>query len=216
MRALALVAVLSACGGTTSVSGAGATQPAGAGAGQPVSDPNLATHDVFLTEDDVAPSRYGRTDLDRVIAAEHAALDTADAALATLANDPKPDDALAGALADRGVRQRFVATLESCRDSNRRCPPRLEDRPFTYDLASDKDPKLDVPLRFDLEDWRNVTAELNERACACRTLACVDALDAAMNALETRPMPQVSEDDAAATSLTRARACAMRLRGRRS
>jgi hypothetical protein len=209
MRALALVAMLSACGGPTSVSTAGATEPGGAGAGsdQPVSDPNLATHETFLTEDDIAPSGYGRPDLDRAIAAEHAALDTADTALATLANDPKPD---------RGVRQRFVATLESCRDSNRRCPPRLDDRPFAYDPASDKDPKLDTPLRFDLEDWRNVTAELHERACACRTLACVDAVDAAMNALEARPMPQVTADDAAITSLTRARACAMRLRGRRS
>jgi hypothetical protein len=215
MRALALVAMAIACGGQTGMSGGTSTPPA-AGASETTSDPNLATHEGFLADDDGAQPHYTRADLDRTLAAEHAALDAADAQLATLAADPRPDDTQATLLADRAVRARFVTALEACRDGGRSCPPKLDDRPFSYDLAGAKDPKLDVPLRFDLEDWRLVTAELHERACACRTLTCVDAVDAATNALESRPMPQVTADDAAIASLTRARACLMRLRGRRS
>lgn len=213
MRALALVVVVSACGAPASVS-RGSTQRGGSS--EATADPNLATHEGFLADDDGASPRYSRADLDKAIAGEHAALDAADAQLATLAADARPDDAAAALLADRGVRARFVTWLEACRDGGKSCPPRLDERPFTYDLASDKDPKLDVPLRFDLADWRLMTAELHERACACRTLTCVDALDAVANALEARPMPQVTADDAAIASLTRARMCLMRLRGRRS
>jgi len=69
-------------------------------------------------------------------------------------------------------------------------------------------------LRFDLESWRALAAELHGRACACRTLACVDSVGVAIDQLETRPMPQVASDDAAATAITRARECLFRLRGK--
>jgi hypothetical protein len=215
MRALALVLVAAACGGGASVSSPGTLGGTG-GSTTSTSDHNISTHEAFPADDDALAPSYWRAELDSAIAAEHAALDAAVQQLAGLDADARPDDALRIALADRDVRQRFLAALETCRADKHRCPPRLDDRPFRYELDGGKDPKLDTKLRFDLEDWRAVTAELHERACACRTVACIDAVDAATNTLEARPMPQVLADDTATESLTRARTCLMRLRGRRS
>jgi hypothetical protein len=215
MRALALVLAVTACGGGTSVSSPDTLGSTG-GSTTRTSERNISTHEAFPADDDALAPNYGRAELDRAITAEHTALDTAVQQLAGLEADARPDDALHIALADRDVRQRFLAALETCRDDGRRCPPRLDDRPFPYELDGSKDPKLETKLRFDVEDWRAVTAELNERACACRTVACIDALDAATTTLEARPMPQVLADDAATESLARARTCLMRLRGRRS
>ena len=47
-----------------------------------------------------------------------------------------------------------------------------------------------------------------------RTLACVDSLGVAIDELEPRPMPEVQGDEAATASLTRARGCLFRLRGK--
>jgi hypothetical protein len=73
---------------------------------------------------------------------------------------------------------------------------------------------MTAALRFDLDSWRGLAAELHGRACACRTLACVDSVGIAIDQLETRPMPEVQSDDAATTAITRARECLFRLRGK--
>jgi len=72
-----------------------------------------------------------------------------------------------------------------------------------------------VPLRFDLESWRNVAAELHGRACVCRTVGCLDSMETAIARLEVRPMPDVQQDDLATHDVTKARECLMRLRGRK-
>ena len=69
-------------------------------------------------------------------------------------------------------------------------------------------------LRFDLDSWRKLATELHGRACACRTIACVDSIDVAINELELRPMPVVQGDEMATESITRARQCLFRLRGK--
>lgn len=120
------------------------------------------------------------------------------------------------ALADLAVRRRFIRTLEVCESKRRLCPPRLDDPAWPYTADSEGDPKLDVPLRFDLASWQQVTAELHGRACACRTLACLDSMEVALARLESRPTEEVQADDAAIGSITRARACMALLRGRRA
>jgi len=128
-----------------------------------------------------------------------------------------PDDLTAAA--DLAVRRRFIASLESCQASRHRCPPRLDDPKWTWDpMAPGVDPAkppLDAPLRFDLDDWRTIADELHGRACACRTLACIDSLDVTIQLLEARPMPDVEGDQAASASITGARECLFRLRGKR-
>lgn len=159
------------------------------------------THGAFLAQDDARPS-YSRADLERALAAEHAAIASAEAR-----------DLDAAAIADLAVRRRFAASLEQCRDTGLRCPPRIDDPRWSYDVEGSADPKLDTELRFDVDDWRKVAAELHGRACACRTLSCVDSMMVAIGALETRPMPDVQDDEAASDSITHARECLFRLRG---
>jgi len=165
-------------------------------------DTGIATHAAFPDDEDAVSPTYDKADLETVLAAERAALEK-----------PVDDDDWA-ALADAAVRRRFVASLEECQASGRRCPPRLDDPPWSYDVDGSAAPKLDTQLRFDLEDWRKVAAELHGRACACRTVACVDSLGVAIDVLAKRPMPDVEADDTAETSIARARTCLMRLRGR--
>ena len=74
----------------------------------------------------------------------------------------------------------------------------------------------ELPLRFDLESWQKVAAELHGRACACRTIACVDSMGVAIDQLEPRPMPEVRGDEVASQSITRARECLFRLRGKKA
>jgi hypothetical protein len=165
-------------------------------------DTGITTHAAFPDDEDAVTPTYDKAELEAALAAERAALEK-----------PVAEDDY-GAVADAAVRHRFVASLEECQASGRRCPPRLDDPAWSYDVEGSGAPKLDTQLRFDLEDWRKVAAELHGRACACRTIACVDSLGVAIDVLEKRPMPDVEADDTAAASIARARTCLMRLRGR--
>jgi hypothetical protein len=118
-------------------------------------------------------------------------------------------------MADLAIRRRFIHILELCESAGRMCPPRLDEPPWTLAVDSEEDPKLDVPLRFDLASWQKVTAELHGRACACRTLACIDSMDATLARLEQRPVDDVQADETALVSVTRARDCLFRLRGKK-
>lgn len=128
------------------------------------------------------------------------------------------DDRLRAAHADLAVRRQFVAALEACEAIGRWCPPRLDDPPWTFDPPSGPQPGADPPmtaaLQFDLAGWRALASELHGRACACRTLTCVDSLDGALAALEPRPAAAVRGDEAATASVTWARECLFRLRGK--
>lgn len=172
----------------------------------------------FADEDHVAPS-YGKAELQRALIAERAREATGEKLVAELEAkdaDVATDDRLRVALADLAVRRRFIAALETCEAETRHCPPRLDDPPWAFDPDPDRvtAPPLTAPLRFDLESWRVVASELHGRACACRTIACVDSLAVAIDELEVRPMPEVQGDEAATLSVTRARECLFRLRGK--
>lgn len=215
------LAAAAACGGGGGAgaagAGAGAASGGSTGPRQP-SDPATA-HTSFAEEDRVVPG-YGKADLSRALIDERAAEATAERAISELAakdpSTPADDDRLRIVAADLAVRRRFIASLEACEATGDRCPPRLDDPPWTYDVGAEPPPPppLDAELRFDLTSWRKVAAELHGRACACRTVACLDSLGVAIDRLDGRPMPQVQDDDAATLSITRARECLARLRGR--
>lgn len=160
---------------------------------------------------------YGKPELEQALASERAAVAGAETALAKLA-DTGSDDEVRVATADLAVRRRYVAGLEACRDAGRACPPRLDEPSWAYDPDPDTPgataPPIDAPLAFDLAGWRAIAAELFGRACACRTIACVDSMTVAIDVLEARPAPDVDGDEAAAQAVTRARQCLFRLRGR--
>jgi hypothetical protein len=205
MRWLAwLGAALAACGhgsGTRTGDGLGAAlEP--------------AAHGQFADEDRYTPS-YGKAELERALSAERAAAASTERRIAELSRDPRPDDQLRVALADLAVRRRFIAALEACDATGRTCPPRLDDPPWSYPIDPPGEPELDAHSRFDLASWQVVAAELHGRACACRTLACVDSMGVAIDELETRPMPEVQADEEASLAITRARACLFRLRGKK-
>jgi hypothetical protein len=163
--------------------------------------PEVASHTEFGDLDEAAP-KYDQAELARVLAAERDAVAAVEA---------RRDDLDETALADLAVHRRFVASLETCSEQHVRCPPRLDDPPWSADPDT---PRLDSKLRFDLDDWRALAHELHGRACACRTIECVDSLGFTIDALEKRPMPQVEADEAASATITRARECLFRLRGR--
>lgn len=167
-----------------------------------------------LPEEDLYKPTYDKADLDKAIASEGSAITAAEQHLAEVA-DTGDTDQLRTATYDLAVRRRYLASLELCAASGRACPPRLDEPAWSYDVEGDAPPKLDMNLRFDLDSWRKVSAELFGRACACRTVACVDSMFVAIDKLETRPMPDVQQDDQALTSVTRARECLYRLRGLR-
>jgi hypothetical protein len=198
MKLLGVLALMAGCHGS-----GGAPAPHRSG------DTGITTHEGLAGVDDYQPS-YGKADLENALIAERAAESTGEKAI----EDAADDDARLVATADLAVRRRFIASLEACQASRHECPPRLDEPAWTYDPSSDADPKLDTPLRFDLEDWQKVAAELHGRACACRTKACVESMDAAIDTLETRPMQDVRGDETASQSLTRARECLTRLAGR--
>lgn len=201
MRTLLCLVLAAACGGST-------PPPQHAGAG----DTGITTHNQLAGEDEYQPS-YNKPDLEKALITERAAEATGEKAVMD-ADFKGDDDAKRAATADLAVRRRFIASLENCQSEGRDCPPRLDEPAWTYDASSDADPKLDTPLRFDLDDWQKVTAELHGRACACRTAACVASMDAAIDTLETRPMKEVRADEASSLSVTRARECLTRLGGR--
>jgi len=153
-------------------------------------------------EDDVKPS-YGKPDLEKALIAERGAEATNERRVAD-AEAKGDDEALRVAIADLAVRRRFIVALETCQATGHLCPPRLDD-PGTA---------LDPNPRFDLADWQKLAAELHGRACACRTLACIDTLDDSINELETRPMEDVRGDEQASAEITSARECLFRLRGK--
>ena len=201
--------------------GPGATLP-------PPAHPEEAPHSTLAEEDAYQPS-YGKAELRRALISERAAEATLERRIgeieAKLANPPVPgainpalEDQLRVATADLAVRRRFIATLEVCEATARWCPPRLDDPPWAFDPDPDPgrpiDPPLTASLRYDLDSWRQIASELHGRACACRTIACVDSVGVAIDELERRPMPAVQSDDQAATDVTRARECLFRLRGK--
>ena len=210
------VAVASAIAWLAGCPGSGTALP-------PPGNPDDAPHSTLADEDTDKPS-YGKPELQRALIAERgteASLERRVGELearrdAASAADLALDDQLRVAVADLGVRRRFIATLEACESAGRWCPPRLDDPAWAYDPDPDQpvDPPLTAPLRFDLDSWRTVAAELYGRACACRTLACVDSVGVAIDELEPRPMPMVQRDDQATGDLTHARECLFRLRGK--
>ena len=165
------------------------------GAGTQVAHPEEPASPHATFHDDDAALPYDEAVLDLAIAAE-------DQAITAAGEDADP------------VRGRFLASLQRCKADHRDCPPRLDEPKWSYDVEASSPPKLDTQLRFDLDDWRKVAAELYGRACACRTLDCVDSLGVAIDVLEARPMPDVANDEVAVASITNARECLFRLRGR--
>jgi hypothetical protein len=181
-------------------------------------DPADAPH-AALADDERYQPAYGKAELARALTSERGAAAAAERQVTELEarpSDPATDDQLRIAIADLAVRRRFLVTLEACEAAGAWCPPRLDDPAWTFDPDGDRpgEPPLTATLRFDLDSWRTLSAELHGRACACRTQACVDSVGAAIDLLEPRPMPPVREDDAATASITRARECLFRLRGK--
>ena len=182
----------------------------------------IGGNDQLAEEDRFVPS-YSKAELQRALIAERGAeasgernvrdLEALVASGATMAGS----DRLRVALSDLAVRRRFIASLEACESQGQWCPPRLDDPPWMFDPDPDAGgtPPLEAPLRFDLESWRVIAAELHGRACACRTLGCIDSIDVAIEVLEKRPMPAVQGDDAATLLVMRARECLFRLRGKK-
>jgi hypothetical protein len=170
-------------------------------------------HTSFADED--PPPPYDKAALGVALIAERGA----EAKAEQVVNDAEAagdEERLQRAIADLAVRRRFIAILEVCDAQTRLCPPRLDEPSWPYLADSDEDPKLETPLRFDVDSWRKVTAELHGRACACRTLACIDGMDAMLTRLESRPMQEVQADESASSGLTGARDCLMRLRGKKA
>lgn len=203
MRPLWLAAAFLACGGGT----VRTPQP------PPAEPPGE-----FAEDDRFVPS-YERRELARALERERGAEASAERIVAELAaREPTEtvDDQLRVAHADLAVRRRFIQMLETCEATGRWCPPRLDDPPWAYDPDPPQPiaPPVTAPLRFDLASWRTLAAELHGRACACRTLACVDSVSVAIHELEQRPMPDVQGDHDASVAITRARRCLHRLRGR--
>lgn len=172
-----------------------------------------------LAADDRYQPPYGKAELARALISERGAEAAAERQVTELEarpSDPATDDQLRIAIADLAVRRRFRVALEACEVAGAWCPPRLDDPAWTFEPDGDRpgEPPVTATLRFDLESWRALSAELHGRACACRTQACVDSVGAAIDLLEPRPMPPARDDDAAAASIVRARECLFRLRGK--
>jgi hypothetical protein len=162
---------------------------------------------------EVRPS-YGRAEMERVLGEERRALADGSAAIEALAAQRGKAVELAVAIADQGVRQRYVLALESCRDHGAWCPPALGLSWTLHDESADVPVSLDAELRFDLASWRKLAAELWARGCDCRTMRCVDAMTHTIDVLEARPTLEVQGDHEASVAVTGARTCLWRLRGK--
>jgi len=190
----------------------------GAHPSAPGGEPGEPPHSV-LAEEDLYKPAYGKPELRAALTAERGLVATAERLVGDLEArqpDAPVDDQLRQAVADLAVRRRFVATLEACDADGRWCPPRLDDPAWAFDpdATPPVDPPMTATLRFDLASWRALAVELHGRACACRTMACVDGVGVAIDQLETRPVPQVQGDEAAIASVAQARECLFRLRGK--
>jgi hypothetical protein len=192
MRLVLVVTALAACGGPEHAEPATGTSTSA----------NLETGSTFAADDVDHPS-YSNAELEKALIAERGAEATGERRVGDL-EAGSDDAALRVAVADLAVRRRFIAALERCQSEGRQCPPRLDDPPT-----------FDPPLRFDLDDWRKLADELHGRACACRTLACIDSIGMTIDELEARPMKDIDGDEAASASVTAARECLFRLRGKR-
>ncbi len=186
-------------------------------AGSATTTTAISPTDPLADEDRFIPP-YGKAQLGRALITERGAEAAAERVVADLAAVETNDDRYRVALADLAVRRRFIAMLEACETTGRWCPPRLDAPTWTWDHGADPqvDPRLETPVRFDLDSWRKVTAELHGRACACRTLSCVESVTEAISYLERRPMPDVQGDEDASRSSMRARECLAWLRDDRA
>jgi hypothetical protein len=199
-------AFLIACGG-----------PGGAGPTGAVETRAIAK---LADEDQFVPT-YDKAELQRALIAERGAEATSERqvrdieALVAAGTTSAGTDRLRVALIDLAVRRRFIATLEACELQGRWCPPRLDEPAWAYDPSGEDAVPLEAAMRFDLDSWRKITAELHGRACACRTQLCIDGIEVAIAQLEDRPMRAVQDDDAAIQAITRARECLFRLRGKK-
>jgi hypothetical protein len=183
------------------------------GASAPAAD--IQYHTSRFAEDD-GPAPYARAELQQTLTAEREEVARAEHEKSDSEREAGDDDHLRVLIANLAVRRRFVQTLELCDANAVMCPPRLQEQSWSYAADSDTDPPLDAPMRFDLDSWRKVADELYGRACGCRTIDCLDSIDAAIARLELRPMPDVQADEQASLSITRARECTMALRGKRA
>lgn len=157
---------------------------------------------------------YGRQELEHVLAEERRAQADGAAALEALQQQRGKAVEIALALADQGVRQRFLDSLESCRDRGVWCPPKLGHTWTLRDGDLDVPVTLDAEQRFDVESWRKLARELWSRSCDCRSMRCVDAMTRTVDTLELRPTAEVQGDHDASVALTGARTCLWRLRGK--
>ena len=183
---------------------------------RPATDHGDHTSAGLASDDDWVPT-YGKPELERALIAERGREAKAEKAIAELEGggaDVATSDPLRVALDDLAVRRRFIAALEACQSRDRNCPPRLDEPAWNYDDDSGEDPPLDAPLRYDLASWQQLATELHGRACACRTMACVDGVGVAIDTVENKPMADVAGDEASSLSLTRGRQCLFRLRGK--
>jgi hypothetical protein len=182
--------------------------------------PDDPQQQAYLADEDRYVPSYDKAELQKALFAERAQEATGERIVADLQAkaDGAPPDPLRVALANLAVRRRFIAALEACEATGRFCPPRLDDPSWTYDLDGDRldQPPLDVPLRFDADGWRAIAGELHGRGCACRTLGCVDSVGVAIDRLERLAPTPVVGDEAATLSITRARECLFRLRGKKT
>jgi hypothetical protein len=200
-----------ACALAVGCAGSNATRP-------PTGEPDDQAHSTLAAEDAYKPT-YGKPELQRALIAERGAEATAERRVAEL--EARPTDSLVSdqlrvAIVDLAVRRRFIQTLEACDAAGRLCPPRLDDPAWAFDPDPERaaDPPMTAALHFDLDGWRGLAAELHGRACACRTISCVDSVGAAIDQLELRTAPAVQGDETATVSITRARECLFRLRGK--
>jgi len=171
-----------------------------------------------LADEELYKPSYGKPELQRALITERGAEASGERLVAELEAGAGTDDRLRVAVADLAIRRRFIASLEACDRSGQACPPRLDEPSWTFDPDPDggpQAPRIDAPLRFDLDSWQKIAAELHGRACACRTIACVDSMGVAIDQLEARPMPEVAGDEVASQAITRARECLFRLRGKK-
>jgi hypothetical protein len=203
--------MIAACALAVGCAGSNATRP-------PANEPDEPGHSALAVEDAYKPT-YGKPELQKALIAERGAEATAERRVAELEARPVDSmvsDQLRVAVADLAVRRRFIQTLEACDAAGRWCPPRLDDPPWAFDPDPDRptDPPMTAALSFELDGWRGLAAELHGRACACRTIGCVDSVGAAIDQLELRTAPAVQGDETATVSITRGRECLFRLRGK--
>ncbi len=156
---------------------------------------------------------YSRQDMERILADERAAATAAAATLTSLMDQRGKSIEISLRLADLGVQQRYIEALESCRARSVWCPPKVGLTWTIRELEQDVPVSLDAELRFDLDSWRTLAAELWARGCDCRSMECVDAMTQSIDSLEGKPTLEVQGDHQASTAITGARTCLWRLRG---